>query len=146
MYLPLIVTLKTIIKQSNSNVEWSLSARILRRAYSIWFCCGFHWLQEKRFPQLSKLEYREQMLSYLHSQVGLSDETGEMGYISLPNCLAEEILCYRGATMTFLPILAMALFGNISELLAELVKSRRRKRKFVPYKGRFPISEKSPLF
>ena len=54
---------------------------------------------------------------------------------------------FRAATMTFLPILALALFGNISELLAELVKSRRKKKKkLVPYRGRFPISEKTSLF
>ena len=56
-----------------------------------------------------------------------------------------DVIGFRGAAMTFLPILIMALFGNISELLAELVKSRCKK-KLVPYRGRFPLSEKTPLF
>ena len=52
---------------------------------------------------------------------------------------------FRGATMTFLPILAVTLFGNILALMSELVKNRLQ-RKVVPYKGQFPISEKSCLF
>ena len=52
---------------------------------------------------------------------------------------------FRDTTMTFLPILAVALFGNVMSLMSELVKSRLQ-RKVVPYKGKFPISEKSCLF
>ena len=54
---------------------------------------------------------------------------------------------FRGATMTFLPILALALIGNICELLTGLVKGRQEK-KLVPYRGIYNhISEETePLF
>ena len=49
--------------------------------------------------------------------------------------------------MTFIPILALALIGNICELLTGLVKGRQEK-KLVPYRGIFNhISEETePLF